>query len=136
MLLTYGLGILFATATVACPPAVIGAILLGGVMLLDSHGVLTGTATQEELIESCVDVAMLPIGSLVSRTVYTIAKNSLLSIPRGIIVEQGISETIHEYRLLNSIQTISRTCIETAWDEIISVPVQEAITEITGWGCE
>ncbi len=114
MLLTYSLGILFATATVACPPAVIGAILLGGVMLLDSHGVLTGTATQEELIESCVDVAMLPIGSLVSRTVYTIAKNSLLSIPRGIIVEQGISETIHEYRLLNSIQTISRTCIETA----------------------
>lgn len=104
MLLTYGLGILFATATVACPPAVIGAILLGGVMLLDSHGVLTGTATQEELIESCVDVAMLPIGSLVSRTVYTIAKNSLLSIPRGIIVEQGISETIHEYRLLNSIK--------------------------------
>ena len=87
------LGILFATATVACLPAVIGAILLGGVMLLDSHGVLTGTATQEELIESCVDVAMLPIGSLVSRTVYTIAKNSLLSIPRGIIVEQGISET-------------------------------------------
>ena len=76
---------------------------------------------------------MLPIGSLVSRTVYTIAKNSLLSIPKGIIVEQGISETIHEYRLLNSIQTISRTCIETAWDEIISVPVQEAITEITGW---
>ena len=130
------MGILFATATVACPPAVIGAILLGGVMWLDSHGVLAGTATQEELIESCVDVAMLPIGSLVSRTVYTIAKNSLLYIPRGIILAQGISETIHEYRLLNSIQTISRTCIETAWDEIISVPVQEAITEITGWGCE
>ena len=125
LLLTYGLGILFATATVACPPAVIGAILLGGFLLFDSHGVLTGTATHEDLIELCVDAAMLPIGSLVSRTVYTIAKNSLLSIPRGIILEQGITEAIHEYRLLNSIQTISRTCIETARDEIIAVPVQK-----------
>ena len=45
----------------------------------------------------------------------------------------GIDEAVHEYRILNAIQTMSQTCMDTARDMILSSELKNKIEYITGW---
>jgi len=42
-------------------------------------------------------------------------------------------EAVHKYKLLNAIQTASRTCIDTAIGMIQSKELKDTMNSITGW---
>jgi len=50
---------------------------------------------------------------------------------KGDSVVIGMHEAIQEYSILNAIQTMSQTCMDTARDLIISTELKRTINQVT-----
>ena len=116
------------------PVAIATFLVVGGVSLLaDSHGLISGTASNEDVLSFVLDVALVGVGLGLSHGITVTSTRLLSSISKGSTVVTGIDEAVHEYRILNAIQTMSQTCMDTARDMILSSELKNKIEYITGW---
>jgi len=102
-------------------------------LLADSHGLISGTASNEDVLSFVLDVALVGVGLGLSHGITVTSTRLLSSISKGSTVVTGIDEAVHEYRILNAIQTMSQTCMDTARDMIVSLELKNKIEYITGW---
>lgn len=130
-----GVGMFMGTAAIGLAPAIIGGLLIvGGLSLLaDSHGILTGTATCEDMASFVLDVGLACFGAELTNMVKLGSTGALNAISKGTKISSGLNDAVHEYRILNAIQKTSQTCIDTTRDLIISYELKHTISNITGW---
>ena len=130
-----GVGMFMGTAAIGLAPAIIGGLLIvGGLSLLaDSHGILTGTATCEDMASFVLDVGLACFCAELTNMVKLGSTGALNAISKGTKISSGLNDAVHEYRILNAIQKTSQTCIDTTRDLIISYELKHTISNITGW---
>ena len=129
-----GVGMFIGGGVIASGLILPGFIIVGGGLLLaDSHGILTGTASLEDIISFGVDLTLSCVGPVFAKGVTSGVSRALSKISKDESIVIGMHEAVHKYKLLNAIQTASRTCIDTAIGMIQSKELKDTMNSITGW---
>lgn len=135
-ILGIGIGMFAGVTSAVIMPTIIPALIItGGFLLLaDSHGILTGTASYSDYLSFGIDLALTGLSVKMTSSIAGVAKKAFSSIPNGQKTIISATEAVYEYKMLSAIKNTSQTCIDTVRDQIISKEVKDEINYITGWG--